>query len=96
MKIQTFENVWDALSDTQEQAENMKVRAQLMQALNRWIDNKGLSQEDTARVMGLTQPRVSELRRGKVQLFSIDKLVTIMATAGMHIGSIEIKEPAAA
>ncbi|WP_202302998.1 MULTISPECIES: helix-turn-helix domain-containing protein [Dryocola] len=96
MKIQTFDSVWDAISDTPEQAENMKVRAQLMQALQNWIERKELSQAEAAEVLGLSQPRVSELMRGKIQLFSVDRLITIMAAVGMHISSIEICETAAA
>ncbi|HDL6963157.1 TPA: XRE family transcriptional regulator [Yersinia enterocolitica] len=96
MNIQTFDSVWDAISDTPEQAENMKVRSLLIQALNTWIEQKGLSPQEVANVFGLTQPRVSELMHGKIQLFSIDKLVSIMATAGLHIGNIEINEFATA
>ncbi|CNK16080.1 Uncharacterized conserved small protein [Yersinia mollaretii] len=96
MNIQTFDSVWDAISETPEQAENMKVRSMLIQALNAWIARKGLTPAEAANALGITQPRVSELMHGKIQLFSIDKLVSIMATAGLHIGSIEISESAAA
>lgn len=96
MNVQTFDNVWDAISDTPEQAENMKIRARLMQILNDWIAKRGLSQEDAAKALGITQPRVSELARGKVQLFSVDKLISIMAHAGILIERIEVREPEAA
>lgn len=55
-----------------------------------------MSQEEAAKALGVTQPRISELARGKITLFSVDKLITMMAHAGMHIVSIEISEPAAA
>ncbi|HEI6965321.1 TPA: XRE family transcriptional regulator [Yersinia enterocolitica] len=96
MNIQTFDSVWDAISETPEQAENMKVRSLLIQALNAWIERKGLTPTEAANALGLTQPRVSELMHGKIQLFSIDKLISIMARAGLHIGRIEINESAAA
>ncbi len=93
MTTKTFVSVWDATNDTPEQAESMKVRAQLMRTLSEWIKHKGLSQEEAANALGITQPRVSELMRGKIQLFSIDKLVAIMAAVGMRISHIEIIEP---
>ncbi|MCL2896814.1 helix-turn-helix domain-containing protein [Brenneria tiliae] len=96
MQIQTFDSVWDAIDDTVEQAENMKVRAQLMRVLTDFIVRKELSQAEAARTLGITQPRVSELVHGKIHLFSIDKLISMMATAGIHIANIEVIEGVAA
>lgn len=96
MKIQTFDSVWDAISDTPEQAENMKFRAQLMDILNAWIKSRGFDQQQAAAVLGVTQPRISELARGKIQIFSVDKLITMMSHAGLHIQSVEIKYPSEA
>ncbi|MBK0004277.1 helix-turn-helix domain-containing protein [Erwinia sp. S38] len=96
MKIHDFENVWDAISDTHEEAENMKIRSQLMTIINAWIARHGLSQEEAARALGVTQPRISELARGKIALFSVDRLITMLANAGLHIVNIEISEAAAA
>lgn len=93
MKIQKFDSVFDAISDTSEQAENMKIRAQLMTVLNVWIEKNGFSQAEAAAVLGVTQPRVSELVRGKIQIFSVDKLIMMMAHAGMHIQNIDILYP---
>ncbi|PQQ24519.1 transcriptional regulator [Photorhabdus luminescens] len=93
MKMQTFESVWDAIRDTPEQAENMKIRAQLTNTLNAWIAKREFTQAEAAKVLGITQPRVSELARGKIQLFSVDKLIAMMAHAGVYIRHIEISEP---
>ncbi|MXP50154.1 XRE family transcriptional regulator [Pantoea sp. Eser] len=93
MKTKTFESVWDAISDTQEESANMKIRSQLMMSINSWISRRGLSQDEAAQALGITQPRVSELARGKINLFSVDKLITMMAHAGMQIVNIEISEP---
>ncbi|EHD22399.1 hypothetical protein BrE312_3030 [Brenneria sp. EniD312] len=92
IQIQTFDSVWDAIGDTVEQAENMKIRAQLMRVLTDFIVRKELSQAEAARTLGITQPRVSELVHGKIHLFSIDKLISMMATAGIHIANIEVTE----
>ncbi|QGY32548.1 helix-turn-helix domain-containing protein [Pantoea cypripedii] len=96
MSMKTFDNIWDAISDTPEEAENMKVRAQLMNSINNWIARHKLSQADAAKALGVSQPRISELVNGKISFFSVDKLITMMAHAGMHIVNIEISETAAA
>jgi len=96
MKIQTFENVWDAIRPPKEEPENMKVRSQLIIALNGLIAKRGLSTTAAAKVLGVRQPRISELAKGKIHLFSVDKLITMLAHAGMHIGTIEIRESVAA
>ena len=80
-----FTSVWDAIEDTPEEAANMKVRSQLMMQLKSHITNSGLSQADEAKVLGITQPRVSDLMRGKINLFAIDALVNMAAKAGLHV-----------
>jgi predicted XRE-type DNA-binding protein len=85
MKTQRYESVWDAIEDTAEQAENMKLRSALMIALERHINQAGLNQEQAATLLGVTQPRVSDLMRGKIQLFSLDMLVNMVTAAGMHV-----------
>ena len=82
---QRFESVWDAIEDTPAQAENMKVRSALMIALKERIEAEGLSQASVAKLFGVTQPRISDLLRGKVTLFSIDTLINMLATAGLHV-----------
>ncbi|EBI4219254.1 XRE family transcriptional regulator [Salmonella enterica] len=93
MKTQTFDSVFDAISDTPEQAENMKIRARLMSVLNSWIESQGYNQAEAAAVLGVTQPRISELARGKIQVFSVDELISMMAHAGMHIQNMDIRYP---
>ncbi|MDR7050623.1 putative XRE-type DNA-binding protein [Duganella sp. 3397] len=80
-----FTSVWDAIEDTPEEAANMKVRSQLMMQLKSHITNSGLSQADAAKVLGITQPRVSDLMRGKINLFAIDALVNMADKAGLHV-----------
>jgi predicted XRE-type DNA-binding protein len=96
MKIQKFDSVWDALSPTPEEAENMKVRSQLVMALNAMIEKRGLNTLEASALLGVSQPRISELAKGKIQLFSVDKLINMLAHAGMQIGTIEIRESVAA
>ncbi|MBN3855287.1 XRE family transcriptional regulator [Paraburkholderia sp. Ac-20340] len=85
MKFETFDNVWDALEDTPGDAANMDLRCQLMFALEEHIKRHQMTQAQAASLFGVTQPRISDLVRGKIHLFSIDMLVNMAATAGMKI-----------
>ena len=85
MSNERFANVWDAVEDTPAQAENMRLRSLLMMALKEHIDRSSLSQNQAAKLFGVTQPRVSDLIRGKVDLFSLDTLVNMLVAAGMQV-----------
>ena len=85
MKRKSSARVWDALKDTPAAAENMKLRSSLMIALKNHIDAKGLNQSQAAALFRVTQPRVSDLLRGKITLFSLDTLVNMVAAAGLHV-----------
>lgn len=85
MSNKRFVSVWDAIEDTPEEAENMKLRSALMMALKNHIDRCHLTQSQAAKLFGITQPRVSDLMRGKISLFAIDALVNMAAAAGMHV-----------
>lgn len=85
MSNERFASVWDAIEDTPEEAENMKLRSVLMLALKQHISRAGLSQSQAAKLFGVTQPRVSDLMRGKIDLFGLDALVNMAAAAGLHV-----------
>jgi predicted XRE-type DNA-binding protein len=85
MKRKSYASVWDAIEDNPATAENMKLRSSLMIALKNHIDAEGLSQSQAAKLFGVTQPRVSDLLRGKITLFSLDTLVNMVAAAGLHV-----------
>ncbi|WP_191555616.1 helix-turn-helix domain-containing protein [Brevundimonas aurantiaca] len=85
MSEERFPSVWDAISETPAEAENMKLRASLMRALKDHIERESLSQLQAAKLFGVTQPRVSDLVRGKIDVFSLDTLVNMLAAAGLHV-----------
>lgn len=85
MSNKQFISVWDAIEDTPEEAENMKLRSSLMMALKVHLTRAGLSQSQAAKLFGVTQPRISDLMRGKINLFGLDALVNMAAAAGMRI-----------
>jgi len=82
---ETFASVWDAIEDTPAEAENMKLRSTLMMALEKHIRAKGWTQAEAAHRLGVTQPRVSDLLRGKINLFALDTLVNMAVAAGLHV-----------
>jgi predicted XRE-type DNA-binding protein len=85
MSKKRFKSVWDAIEDTPEQAENMKLRSDLMMALQNRINQLKLTQARAAELLGVTQPRVSDLMRGKINLFALDILVNMATAAGLHV-----------
>lgn len=85
MNKQRFTSVWDAIEDTPEEAENMRLRSVLMTALKDHLARSGMSQAQAAHLFGVTQPRISDLVRGKINLFSLDALVSMATAAGLHI-----------
>lgn len=80
-----FTSVWDALEDTPIEAENMKLRSVLMTALKNHLTRCGMSQVQAAELLGVSQPRVSDLMRGKINLFALDALVNMATAAGLHV-----------
>ena len=80
-----FASVWDAIEDTPAEAENMKLRSALMMALEQHIRGHGWTQAEAARRLSVTQPRVSDLLRGKIHLFGLDTLVNMVVAAGMRV-----------
>ena len=93
MTSERFESIWDAIEDNPAQAENLKLRSAMMMALKSHIKKQGLSQADAAALLGVTQPRISDLMRGKIDLFGLDTLVHMVTAAGMHI-DLKIRDAA--
>lgn len=85
MSGERFASVWDAICATPAEAENMRLRSRLMMALKEHIASESLNQAAAAKLFGVTQPRISDLVRGKIDLFSLDALVNMAVAAGMQI-----------
>jgi len=73
-----FQDVFPA-----EKAAEMEIRAQLLIGLEQWLEKSGMTQAEAASVLGVTQARVSDLKRGKINRFSMDLLVRLAARAGL-------------
>lgn len=85
MSKQRFSSVWDAIEDTPQQAASMKARSALMIELQEYIKTSGMTQKQAADQFGVTQPRISDLVRGKIELFSLESLVDMATAAGMKV-----------
>jgi predicted XRE-type DNA-binding protein len=74
-----FHDLFDA-----EEAVEMEVRATLLRGLEQWLAGSGMTQTEAAKVLGVTQARVSDIKRGKISQFSLDLLFRLAARAGLQ------------
>lgn len=82
------DNIFNDLGFGEDEAENLKVRADLMIELTRLIEAQGLTQVAAAKLLGVTQPRVSDLMRGKIDRFSVDTLIEMLGHAGASVSVV--------
>lgn len=80
-----FSSVWDALADTTDEAASMTMRSDLMIALQQKVRGWNLTQTEAARRLGVTQPRLNDLLRSKIDKFSLDALIVLAGHAGIKV-----------
>jgi predicted XRE-type DNA-binding protein len=85
MRRRRYASVWDAIEPTASQAASMKARAELMIAIRKIVDGWSLTQAAAAKRLGITQPRLNDLLRGRIDKFSLDALVDLAAQSGLAI-----------
>jgi predicted XRE-type DNA-binding protein len=78
-------NVFEDLRFEKEEATNLKIRADLMLDLRKFIESQKWTQAEAAMFFGETQPRISNLINGDIERFGIDKLVQMLSQAGMDV-----------
>ncbi len=78
-------NVFRDLGFGEDEAEHLRIRSSLMIAVRQLIEDRNLTQAGAAKLFGVTQPRISNLVRGRIDLFSIDTLIDMLARAGVHV-----------
>ena len=66
------------------EAEELEIRSALLIGLGRWLAHSGMTQVEAAKALGITQARVSDIKRGKINQFSMDLLVRLAARAGLR------------
>jgi predicted XRE-type DNA-binding protein len=67
------------------EAEHLRVRADLMIKIEKVLRSRGLTQREAASVMGVSQPRISDLMRGKIEAFSSDALIDMLGRLGLRV-----------
>jgi predicted XRE-type DNA-binding protein len=94
MKEKRFKSVWDALEASPAQSANMKARADVMIAIRKVVDSWRTTQTEAAARLEITQPRLNDLLRGRIDKFSLDALMNIAARAGLSV-RVKVVRPAA-
>jgi predicted XRE-type DNA-binding protein len=90
IKTQTFDDVFDALSDTPAEAANMRARSDLLAVIVKRVETWNVSQEAAAARLKITRPRLNDLMRGKLGKFSLDALVNLATASGLVL-KIQVK-----
>lgn len=80
-----YENIFDVIADSPAEAADLQFRADLMMTLRKLLEERKLRQAEIAEALGVSQPRVSELMRGKIDLFSADKLIGLLARLDVRL-----------
>ena len=93
MARRTVTSVWDALEDIAAEAANMRARSELMIAIRGKIERWKVNQAEAARRLGVTQPRLNDLLRGRIDKFSLDALMNLARPAGLAV-RLKIEEAA--
>ena len=78
-------NVFVDIGFPQQEAAHLLIRSDLMIQLTKLLKERGLTQVRAAKLLGVTQPRVSDLMRGRIELFSIDMLVEMLSRLGIGV-----------
>jgi len=89
-----YSSIWDAIEASPKEAANMRLRADLMLAIQETVAGWKATQAQAAKRLALTQPRLNDLLRGRIDKFSVDALMNIAAAAGLSV-RIKVIRPAA-
>ena len=88
-------DVFRDLGFEEEEAYNLRIRSILMSELDEYIRRKGISQAEAAKRIGVTQPRISDLVRGKIDVFSVDMLIAMLSMVGLKVKVHVVRSKAA-
>ena len=91
--VQGSGNIFSDVGFDKEEAENLKLRSELMMRIEDFFEKSGVTQVETAKRLGLTAPRFNALLKGKIELFSLDALVNLATRAGLSV-RLQVKKAA--
>ena len=86
-------NVFRDIGFSPEEAQNLHLRSELMTRVEQFVKRSDVTQAEAARALGITQPRLYDLLRGKIDKFSLDALVNMLGHAGMRV-ELRVKKAA--
>jgi predicted XRE-type DNA-binding protein len=92
MKTESFRSVWEALEDDPVVARAVERRSNLLMLIQDRIEKGKWSQPEVAKMLGISQPRVSDLVRGKLSKFSLEMLLGFLERMGEEV-RIEVGKP---
>jgi len=78
-------NIFSDLGFEQEDAVKLKIKSQLMAEISEWIKDQQFKQEEAAKMLGVSRPRISDVMTGKIGKFTIDALVDLLERTGKHV-----------
>jgi predicted XRE-type DNA-binding protein len=84
-RVRSSANIFRDLGFAKAEAENLKLRSELMLRIEDYHRRSGMTQGEAAKALGLTQPRLNALLKGNINLFSLDALVNIATRAGLSV-----------
>ena len=84
-KVESFDNIWDAIADTSGESANIQAKAELRRKIVEIVKKNGWKQVEAAQHCGITQPRLNDMLRGRISRFSLDALVNIAAAIGQRV-----------
>jgi predicted XRE-type DNA-binding protein len=88
VEIQMTQGSGDVFTDlgfSASEAQNLRMRSQLMTALRKWIERESITQAEAAKRLQVSQPRISDLLRGRISRFSLDALVNLVGLTGIQL-----------
>lgn len=88
-------NIFVDLGFDKEEAANLIIRSELMLEISKYVEGNKMTQAKAAKFFGVTQPRISDLMRGKIHLFTVDTLITMLSKAGINVGIVLSRKKAA-
>lgn len=94
VKVKAYRSVWDALEEDPAERASLTVRSDLMIALGQTIDRWKVTQREAATRLGVSQPRLNDLLKGRISKFSVDALVDLATKAGLSV-TVKVKKQAA-
>lgn len=91
--VKANESLFESFGYSKDEAANLEIRANLMLVLERYIKNSEMTQRQAAEFFGIHQPRINDLMKRRIDKFTIDALINMLAIAGRSV-KVEVLEPA--